>query len=290
MRRVTNDEIRRFYNQHYQLGPSTGFIFMVSPRVNVTTFLDRVSSELRFFYKPSSNASASVSTQYSQHGSTSFEPGIYKFPGSTETDPGEVLLAWSPVENTSARDLKLVRRFRSGLAGGERSILHQSLVDSSSREFDSGATRISSEAFVADSPHFAIPRVYISGIPGNRMSAEVLDHLRNAVLKHVREIYECADESNRLLAFNKTVASEAWSEHRSEIVCTKSPALFGDSSVSLTAWKSHLEHLEMDTAFIRFLSEEPAWRSLEEQLTSNQNLWRALIEKFHLLDTPYITA
>src|SRR5258708_1777200 len=130
----------------------------------------------------------------------------------------------------------------------------------------------------------------MSGIPGNRMSAEVLDHLRNTVLKHVREIYECADQSNRLLAFNKTVASEAWSEHRSEIVWTKSPPLFGDSSVSQTAWKSQLEHLEMDTAFIRFLSEEPAWRSLEEQLTSNQNLWRALIEKFHLLDTPYITA
>src|SRR5258708_21732881 len=63
MRRVTNDEIRRFYNQHYQFGPSAGFIFIVSPRVNVTTFLDRVSSELRFFYKPSSrsNASATVS-------------------------------------------------------------------------------------------------------------------------------------------------------------------------------------------------------------------------------------
>src|SRR5262249_9702602 len=219
----------------------------------------------------------------------STEAAVYPFASANELEPGEILLAWPPVENTTLADLKLLQLLLHGLAEEERSLLYKSLVDSKTREFDSGATGVSSTVYLTNSPYFAVPQVWISGIPGKKISPELIDQLRGTVVKTLSALAGYSDQSDSLIAFNKVIADEITSERRSEIVWTKSPPGFGGAA-SQYAWKDHLERLEMDQGFIRFLSEETVWRSVIQRLQLGKNIWRDLIEKFQLLKVPYATA
>jgi Zn-dependent M16 (insulinase) family peptidase len=291
MRGVTPEQIRRFYHEHYRLGPTTGFIFAISPGENAGEFLKRVSNALRPYSESRSVSAPSldVKAKYPIHSAKSTEVAIHRFPSTNDLDPSQVLFAWAPVEDSSMVDLKLLELLFHGLADGERSLLYRSLVDSKTRNLESGATDVGFRVFLANSPRFPIPQVEISGIPGKRISVELVEHLRGEVSRALKAIADYGDQSDSLVAFNKLIADEAWSEHRSEVVWTKSPPGFGISG-SETAWKNHLERLEMDQGFIRSLSEEAAWRNVTERLGSRHNIWRDLIEKFHLLTVPYATA
>jgi Zn-dependent M16 (insulinase) family peptidase len=291
MRGVTPPEILRFHEKHYHIGPTTGFIFVVSPKENLSEFLSRVSTELRMYSKPSiGGMHASIpGPKYPIDTLSGSEATIHKFPSASETVPGEVLFGWSPVENRSMADLKLLQLFLRVLAQGEHSLLYKSLVDSKTREFDSNATRVTSTVFLANSPNCAVPQVFISGIPGNRISVTLIDQLRALALKKIRDVAGYADQSDDLIAFNKMVLRDAQTEHRSEMVWTKSPPLFGISE-SPYVWKEYLEYLEMDPTFERSLSEEPVWRAVAGRLKSGKNIWRDLIDKFRLRQVPAATA
>src|SRR5262249_888874 len=48
--------------------------------------------------------------------------------------------------------------------------------------------------------------------------------------------------------------------------------------------------MEMDSWFIGSLAEEQVWQAIDAELSLGKNLWRDVIQKFHLLDLPYATA
>jgi Zn-dependent M16 (insulinase) family peptidase len=291
MRGVPPEDIRKFHERHYRLGPTTGFIFLVSPKENLADFLSKVSTELRTYSRPSRGITGHPAPipKYPIASPGQIQPTISRFPGADETSPGEILLAWPPVENTSIVDLKLLQLFLHGLASGEQSSLYKTLVDSKSRQGDFGATAVWSTAFLANSPEFGVPQMWISGIAGNRISVALIDQLRGIVLKKMQEVSAYPDRSASLLAFNKMMARVVQTEHRSELVWTKSPPLFG-ASESPSDWKEYLEYLEMDPAFTRSLSQEPVWRLIGARLNSRKNIWRDLIKRFHLLEVPTATA
>jgi Zn-dependent M16 (insulinase) family peptidase len=49
MREVTPQDIRQFYEEHYRLGPTTGFVFIIDPKKSVPDFLEKVSREFDGF-------------------------------------------------------------------------------------------------------------------------------------------------------------------------------------------------------------------------------------------------
>src|SRR5258708_28425373 len=55
-------------------------------------------------------------------------------------------------------------------------------------------------------------------------------------------------------------------------------------------WKKLFDYLEMDSSFVRSLSDEPVWQAIDEQLNSGNNIWRDLISRFRLADRPYAMA
>jgi Zn-dependent M16 (insulinase) family peptidase len=293
MRGVTPAEIRRFYRRCYRLGPTTGFVFALDPKEDLAAFLGRVSKEFQLYVEPSTAAwettLSSTTPKYPIQSSPDTDVKILRFPSASETGPGEVLLSWRPIENSSLADLRLLRLFLGGFADGEPSLLHASLVDSKGRELESGATAVSASVSLEDSPFFPVSQIGISGIPGTKMSENLVDRLRNIVSSKLKEIADYSDRSAGLAAFNKIVAAEMMAAHRTEIVWTKSPPLFGVSG-SQTAWKDHFEMLELDPGFVRSLSEEPVWNEVADRLNSGRNIWHDVIHKFHLLDIPYATA
>src|SRR5947209_337547 len=290
MRDVSPQDIRRFYQEHYRLGPTTGFIFTLNPRERVPDFLERISREFDAFAVPSAaNQSSSDSDpKYPIQSSDDRSIGIYPFPSGTETNAAAIRFGWRPLKTESTTQLKLLQLLFQGLAADQSSLLYKALVDSKAREFDSGARKVDYDVFLYNSPRYPFEQIEVSGIPGNRMSVEQIEKIRNVILDNIRQLSDYPDQSSALRSFNDLILSHAKSRRRTEIIWIKTPPQFGiDLSME---WKQHLNALEMDRSFTLSLAEEPTWNSVELELHSGKNIWRELISTFHLLDTPVATA
>jgi Zn-dependent M16 (insulinase) family peptidase len=291
MRAVTPEQIRRFHDKYYRLGPSTGFIFAFPPEENVSAIVQKISNELQqFSQQAKASATSPISgPKYPVHASQDLTPGIFPFPGPNVAAPGFIHFAWQPGNANSQTQLKLLEIFAGALADGEDSLLQKVIVDSKTRLIDSGATGIDSWLFVENSPYHPALGIELAGVPGNRISAESINALRNMISTKIKEVSEYPDHSQSLLEFNRSVESYAKGLRRSERVWTKNAPGFG-SHVPKTDWKWQFERLAMDSSFVQSISEEPVWQRVENQLRSGKNIWRDLIEEFHLAESPYATA
>jgi Zn-dependent M16 (insulinase) family peptidase len=289
MREVTPAEIRHFHQQHYKIGPGTGFIFALDPREDVAAFLQNVSHELASLPRVSSvDAKVVYKAKYpiSDFEGPSLE--IFYFPSEEETSPGQIEFAWKPVQTDSLQQLKLLQLLLRGLAQGPQSILYGSLVDSKKREFASQANDVSSSTFLHNSPSFPVSRIFIGGVPGTHISPAFVEQLRTHIVAKLQELSQFPDHSEKLKSFNALIQQQAASLRRDEIVWAKNPPQFGLTLE--TAWKDYLEYLEMNPEFRRQIGEDAVWDSVQDDLKSGRNLWRDVIEHFHLLQTPYATA
>ncbi len=291
MRTVTPEEIRRFHGNYYRIGPSTGFIFAFPPEENVPAILERISRELQQFSEPGSTSpkDSIEGPKYPIHPSEDLNPAIYPFPGPNVAAPGFIHFAWKPGKASSPVDLKLLELFSGALADGEDSLLQGVIVDSKTRLIDSGATGVDSGLILDNSPSFPVVIIEVAGVPGNRISVVNIGALRNVIANKIKEVSEFPDHSQRLLEFNRSIESHARGLLRSERVWTKNAPGFG-LHTSNSDWKSQFERLAMDSSFIQSVSEEAAWQGVELQLKSGKNIWRQVIQTFHLDEVPYATA
>ena len=218
----TSTDIRQFHHEHYRLGPTTGLIFALNPKENVFSFLERISQELDQFSDPHALKQLpddAIKPKYAIHPYVSTEIILYPFPSSSEADRGEVRFGWKPTKAESQTDLRLLQLFFRALADGDKSLLSKSLIDSRTREFDSGATNVEALVFLENSPHFPAQfSIGFSGIAGKQLTAERVEKLRSLLNAKIHEISEYPDNSQRLVTFNRLVASYAKAWRRSQTV------------------------------------------------------------------------
>jgi Zn-dependent M16 (insulinase) family peptidase len=291
MRTVTPEDIRRFRGKYYRIGPSSGFIFVFPLDENVSAVIQRISRELQQFSQPSTAPpkASGHSPKYAINPSKNLDPAIYPFPGPNASAPGFIHFAWQPGKANSQVDLKLLELFSRALAGGEDSLLQKAAVDSKFRSVDSGATGVESSLFLENSSSFPVMVVEVAGVPGNRVSLESIATLRDVISDRVKEVSNYSDHSQSLLEFNRSIESLVKGMRRSERVWTKNAPGFG-LHLPKTDWKWQFDRLAMGTSFVQSISEEPIWKAVEQQLGSGRNIWRDVIQTFHLADIPYATA
>lgn len=289
MRDVTPAEIRTFHRQHYQLGPTTGFIIALNANEDLATFLQRVSVE--FAQLPHARSAIARSVQapkYPISPSQDLTPAIYPFPSAQENAPGTVKFGWKIYKADSALQLKLLQLLLAGLGDGQQSLLYASLIDSRTQTFASKASDVSAGVFLLDSPAFPSPQVTLSGIPGTDISNTRIEQLRRQVLARLQEINDFPDNSAQLKSFNQLILRTATTWRDDDTVRIKNPPSFGFSLD--TSWKEYLEVLEMDRSFRRNIAESGIWNGIQEKLNRGQNVWREVIDHFHLLNPPFATA
>jgi predicted Zn-dependent peptidase len=291
MRHVVPTDIRRFHQEHYRLGPTTGFIFALDPKENAFNFLERVSRELNQFedFRPLPRTPDKVTTpKYPINPSPSRMIRLLPFPSSSKSDRGEVRFGWKPTRADSQVDVKLLQLFFRTLADGDKSLFYKSVIDSKTRVFDSGATSVESLVFLEDSPYFPAEYIGFSGISGNQLTKERIEQLRSRIVAAIRLIAQYPGNSKSLADFNQMAWSQAKAWRRSQSIWIKNAPRFGLNYE--TGWKEYFEYLEMDPSFIRSISDEPVWTSIERRMKSGKNIWFGLIRHFHLLEKPYATA
>jgi len=289
MRSVTPEQIRDFHSEHYRLGPGTGFIFVLPQKEDLPQFLEKISADFsRLPVMPHSALRNSAQPKYAVAPSADRQTRIFSFPSSNESDRGQIRLGWAPVEANSQVDIRLLQLFVRALAGGERSLLFKSLIDTKSRILNSEATSIDSEVFLGNSPLLPAVSLLLSGIPGNQLTAERIQKLRDHILSRISQIANYEDNSEQLLRFNQLVISMADAWERDQRVWVKSAPLF--AAEYKTDWKEHLNYLEANPSFIRSLTDESVWQEVGTRLKGGRNLWRDVIREFQLSSAPYVTA
>ena len=167
--------------------------------------------------------------------------------------------------------MRLLQLFFRALADGDKSLFYKSLIDSKTRELDSGATSVESLVFLGESPHFPAEFVGFSGIPGNQLNEQRIEQLRSRITATIRQIAEYPDNSKDLVDFNQLVASQAKAWRRSQSIWIRNAPKFGLNYE--TGWKEYFEYLDMDPSFIRPISDEPVWTTIEARLKSGKNIW-----------------
>jgi Zn-dependent M16 (insulinase) family peptidase len=291
MRLVVPNDIRRFHQDHYRLGPATGFVFALDPKENVFTFLERVSRELNQFAGASQHpvtTDKTIGPKYPIDPAPNAEIKLLPFPSSSTSDRGEVRFGWKPTKTNSQVDVRLLQLFFRALADGEKSLFYKSIIDSKTRELDSGATSVESLVFLGESPHFPAEFVGFSGIPGNQLTEQRIEQLRSRIVATMRQIAEYPDNSKDLVEFNQLIASQTKAWHRSQSIWIRNAPRFGLNYE--TGWKEYFEYLEMNPSFVRSISDEPVWTTIKTRIKSGKNIWAALIRDFHLSESPYATA
>ena len=241
MRDVTPAEIRQFHAKNYRLGPATGFIFVFSPKENVTNFLTGISADFARLPRSAGSPVSSVAPKqpkYDFTSSTDKEIKIYPFPSASDSDRGEVRFGWGPTRANSQVELRLLQLLLRAVADGERSLLYKSLIDTKSKTMNSEATSIESQVFLGNSPWFPAESIGLSGIPGNRITTDTIEQLRQRIIATIKTVSSFSDDSQELLAFNHLVMSYAKAWERDQRVWMKSAPLFG--SEYKTDWKEHL--------------------------------------------------
>jgi Zn-dependent M16 (insulinase) family peptidase len=291
MRRVVPTDIRRFHQDHYRLGPSTGFVFALDPKENVFNFLERVSRELNYFADSPPHPvtpDKAIGPKYPIEPAPNAEIKLFPFSSSSTSDRGEVRFGWKPTKADSQVDVRLLQLFFRALADGEKSLFYKYVIDSKTRELDSAATSVESLVFLGGSPHFPAGFVGFSGIPGNQLTEQRIEQLRSRIVATMRQIAEYPDNSKDLVDFNQLIASQAKAWRRSQNIWIRNAPRFGLDYE--TGWKEYFEYLEMDPSFVRSISDEPVWTTIEARLKSGKNIWAELIHHFHLSEYPYATA
>lgn len=291
MRHVTPAQIRRFHAEHYRLGPGTGFIFAIDDTHGVSQFLETLSTEFSHLPQASGGRLWSVSPikpKYPTAPSQDVEPVIFPFPSANEAAPGDIEFAWRAVRADSPLQVRLLQLLFRGLGQGQRSLLYSSIIDNRTRRLITAAHDVSADIFLNNSSAFPVPRVFVSGIPGNEISLDVITKLRAHILHTLEELHQFPDNSKDLEAFNGLVQDEAESWRRKQAVELKSPPQFGMSLD--TSWKEYLEFLEIDTSTQTSITKDDVWRQVQSSISSGHNFWRDLIDHFHLLEVPFATA
>lgn len=309
MRVVTPKEIKQFHQSHYLLGPTTGFIFVISPKDNIKKFLAHIASEFsRIFSMQSINLkkeskignnahenvnlnSNELDNEYSKYPiepSTSNEIEYFDFPAASDSHPGTLLLGWQSQFTQSQLEIQLLDLLITGLGSGKQALIYKDLVDSQTKKIALNIMNTFAAVSRDHSSFFPYPYISLGGIASNQLSKNNVKVILEIVNKRIKEIFSWIDGQSELKLFNENSISKINALARSSKVWTRNSPSFGTNK-SAYLWKEFFEFLDMNTKFIQSLTFAEINTQLYDHLKSQTNIWKALISKYHLLENPFVT-
>ena len=208
------------------------------------------------------------------------------FPTANEGDVGSAVLAWAPVPLGVPRDQVLSDLLCETLAGGETSTLYKRLMDSSTREVpvDAGELWGGLQTTKVD----AAPMFGFDGFPPRNATPERFTEILRVIGDEVGRVAAFEDGSAELRAFSEKALVKLAERAKTVRKELGSPPLFGRRGAG-GFWLEHLRLVDRQGGFDRPLTLAPVFRSIEEDLRAGRNVWRGVIDRLRLRETPFAT-
>jgi Zn-dependent M16 (insulinase) family peptidase len=291
IRGLTVQEIRRFHQDHYVVGPTTPLILVVARQQDPLQVLAALSERLTALNPPQMGrkpvAAATERTRIAPTHDRTLQ--FVPLPGQSASDPAHVVFGWPPAQLPSLPDRLLLEVLLAVFGQGNTSRLYRSLVDSQTRELGVGATGVESLLLPTYERARPIGLVWIEGMPGDQLTRERLEALRGHIQAELRAVAGDAEYSPELLAFNEEALAYLTARQRSLHVWHTQPPGFGQRGLE-PLWMEHLQVLDGEAGERRSLVWQSVWPQLRSAIGSGRNFWRPLIERAGLLEKPYGSA
>jgi Zn-dependent M16 (insulinase) family peptidase len=284
LRELTPEEVRRFHDANYRLGPNMEMVAALPLSYTVEDFLaklDGIFAKLQPQDAPNDYAKLPPPQPLDKP-----EIQIGKFPSDDLNVPQSALFVWKVEEGLSMADETRLGLLLSLAAGGETSYLYRDLVDGKTRLLNSGATGVSGWI---DSPPQDFPAISVDGLPAANVTPENLGKLRDAIMARIEALELMKPGSADLKEADDKARSMISSARRGMLKFMDDPPHFGDRGNGV-AWHRHLDGLNAETGFSKSVSMKEVYDDLLKQIDSGANPWAPLIERSGLLQAPYVSA
>ena len=288
MRTLTAGEIRQYHREHYVLGKTTPMIIVIDRTQALPDFLKRIGTIIEPLILKQNELldSQEIEKRVAIHSNTNPEVKIFPYPSQSKTDKSNILFGWKPVQIPSLKDRALLSTFLNVFGRGTQSILYRSLVDSKTRELETGATGVGMKDYETYSPEVPVCMFWVDGILGDQVNQNKLQVFRDHVQSKLKEVAGYTDGSKNLEEFNRKALSYLTAWQRSLKVWHSNPPGFGRRRTD-TSWLEQLDVLDGEKDFRRSLVFKNALNEVIAEVRSGKNIWSRIIGMAELLDKPF---
>jgi Zn-dependent M16 (insulinase) family peptidase len=214
---------------------------------------------------------------------------LVEYPDKNEQQPGWMMFAYPAQLELATREKTLLNLFLSNVAGDPTTNLYKMFVDSKTRVLDTGAKSVFAfldDEMIAGNPVY----VGLTDVAPANMTDEKIADIRQKIMGEMKRVASFADGSPELKEFNERMKSRVIQTRRGLSKFINSPPGFGFRNTG-SEWMTHLIDLNRTQGFRKSVTLRPELASVEQLLSSDKNVWRDLIAKWHLADSvPYAVA
>lgn len=282
IRAMTAQDMREFIKENYHLS-NMGVIVSIPSDIPLDLFLREMSKILENCQNfPDSSAYPNISG-YDFPAPQKTEPvgaiKVINCPGKPK-EPGHMLFSWPADLEYDNSEAFLLDLFLETFAGGPTSNLYDYFISSEKRKIDIGGSSVS--AYSSSDPGHPIA-FYLAGVNPEHVTEKMLDSVRSIIMSEAARIYNFADNSDSLLAFNSRVKSRMSQRKRNIEDYLNTPPMFGFRSGPSGRWVSHLEFIEKEPGFRKSLVLKENFALADSLLAGNANFWKKYIERWRLM-------
>ncbi len=269
IRSLTPEHIRRFHEATHHLA-NMGAIAVLPPDQPLVETLERLDGILRGHQPdptPEGTAFSTEDTLPAPHTVDERELHTVAFPSGDPRAAGSVLLAWPPTRDLAPHEHTLLGVLLSGLAGNDSSTLYRAIVDSSTRERDTGARSVWASA----SDDLGFPVYFgVAGIPGSELDDDTARWLADRIQQELRDVAALAPDDPGLVDLKQRLRDEIVAFRRSIRRSISAPPGFGFRGTS-SGWFSRLREIDAESGFRRSLTLTPHFDFIDAELAKPGN-------------------
>ena len=280
IRTQTAEDLNRFHKADYHLG-NMGVIVSIPDNIALHPFLKKMDEILGACQSfPDSNAYVGIGKYNLPPPQPTAQPGeirVVDYPGDIGQDPGYMSFSWPAALEINNREEFLGNLFMEAFAGGATSNLYDYFINSQTRRINLGGNSI----YGGISSDLGHPVYFgISGIDNAYVTEKMLDSVRNIIVGEIERVYNFADGSDSLKAFNERTRSRLIQNRKETENYLNTPPMFGFRSGPAGRWVGHLESLEKEPGFRKSLVQKELFSYADSLLGTGNNFWRSLIDQW----------
>ena len=289
IRTMTPQDLRRFQEGAYHIN-NMGAVISIADDISIEACLGRLS-EILARVEPNAkveNDPAALNDRMpAMNPAPNGEIKIVDFPAQLDSDPGLLLYTWPAQFNGANNERFLMELLIDNLAGDQTSLLYRRLIDSQARIMDVGAAGIG--AWVSDEKGNAI-NLYFDDIKRESCTPQMIDSIRNVIIRELETIATYADGSPELLEFNQHVLERVTARERAMRTYLNSPPRFGERNTG-SQWMNNVQRLRKTGTFRRSLAFADEIAFARQQASMTKNVWRDYLAIWKLAQVkPYAVA
>lgn len=278
IRRMLPGDIRRFHDSDYFLG-NMGAVVSLPKGETITEELDKIDRILNTVEPtPVRRKAESEDALPRPAPLPAGSVQVVDFPFENENQPSYIGLAWPANRKLDQRQTMLLGLFLDSFAGDTSTDLYRVFINSKTRKTNLDAQGVS--AYLSQDQGEPV-MIEFDAVPAANLTEAKAKEVRSIVMAELARIAALPDGSKELADFNALVRGRLVEQKRQLSKLVNSPPGFGERGGS-SIWMEQLYHLNREPGFRKSVTQKPEVEAIGQMLDGNRNIWRELLETWHL--------